>query len=82
MFTVTSREFNQDLGEAKKASEKEPVFITNRGQASHVLMSYDHYKSILGKKKTIGELLSMPGAEDTDLPLARDDKFSRDVDFS
>lgn len=82
MITVTSREFNQDRGAVKKASEKEPVFITNRGRTSHVLLSYKQYQELAGSKKSVAELLAMPSSENIDLPLDRDSNFSREVDFS
>ena len=37
--TLTSREFNQDHGRAKKAAQKGPVFITDRGTPAFVLLS-------------------------------------------
>ncbi|EFI33158.1 hypothetical protein Dthio_PD0481 [Desulfonatronospira thiodismutans ASO3-1] len=37
--TMTSREFNQYAGQAKKAAEAGPVFITDRGKPCHVLLS-------------------------------------------
>ena len=39
--TLTSREFNQDTARAKKAAEKGPVFITDHGQPTHVLLGID-----------------------------------------
>lgn len=44
--TFTSREFNQDAGRAKKAAEKGPVFITDRGRPAHVLLSIDEYRRL------------------------------------
>lgn len=64
MSTLTSREFNQDTGRAKREALKGPVYITDRGKPSHVLLSYEEYQSITGRKASIGELLSMDGAED------------------
>lgn len=43
MQSITSREFNQDVGKAKRAAEKEPVFITDRGTPAHVLLTVDQY---------------------------------------
>lgn len=43
---MTSREFNQDLGRAKRESLNEPVIITDRGVPKHVLMSYEDYQAI------------------------------------
>ena len=64
MSTLTSREFNQNTGRAKKEALSGPVYITDRGKPSHVLLSYEEYKAMTEKKATIGELLSMDGVED------------------
>lgn len=37
--TLSSREVNQDLGRAKRASQSGPVIITDRGRPAHVLLS-------------------------------------------
>lgn len=37
--TFTSREFNQDVSAATKASQDEPVVITDRSRPTHVLLS-------------------------------------------
>lgn len=66
MSTLTSREFNQDTGRAKKQALDGPVYITDRGKPSHVLMSYEEYKSITEKSASIGDLLSMDGIEDVE----------------
>lgn len=44
--TITSRQFNQDTARAKRAAQKGPVFITTRGQPSHVLMSIDEFRRL------------------------------------
>ncbi|WP_419657253.1 prevent-host-death family protein [Desulfosarcina variabilis str. Montpellier] len=54
--TITSRHFNQDVGYAKRAAEKGPVFITDRGRPSHVLLSFEQYMKILGQNPDILEL--------------------------
>ena len=46
--TVSSREFNQDTSRAKKAAKLGPVFITDRGQPAHVLLSIDEYRKLTG----------------------------------
>ena len=61
--TISSREFNQDTGRAKKAAEKDVVFITDRGQPSHVLMSIDRYRTLVNNSSIV-DLLGMPGIED------------------
>ncbi len=70
MQAITAREFNQDTAGAKRDAQVEPVFILDRGQPSHVLMSIAHYKAMLGSHANIAELLGMSGIEDVhfDLP--------------
>ena len=80
--TLSSREFNQAASEAKKAANKGPVFITDRGRPAHVLMSMELYQRLTGSGQKIADLLAMPGIEEMELeiPLLRD--FARPADFS
>lgn len=80
--TLSSREFNQAASEAKKAANKGPVFITDRGRPAHVLMSMELYQRLTGSSHKIADLLAMPGIEDVELeiPLLRD--LARPADFS
>lgn len=80
--TFSSREFNQDTGRAKKAALKDVVFITDRGQPSHVLMSITKYKSLLSSNPSIIDLLGMPGIEDVDFDPPRLKGLSRPADFN
>ncbi len=59
---LTSREFNQHTSEAKKAAERGPVFITDRGQPAHALLSMKDYLKLTGKQPSLVELLAMPGS--------------------
>ena len=71
MTTMTSREFNQDTGRAKREAANAPVIITDRGQPSHVLMSYEAYQRLHGSEKSIWEALAcdIPGLEDIELDI-------------
>lgn len=62
--TLSSREFNQDLGHAKKAAHNGPVFITDRGKPAHVLLSFEEYQKITRQRRNIADALAMPGIED------------------
>ena len=62
--TLSSREFNQDTGRAKKATETGPVVITDRGKPAHVLMTFSDYQRVLVKRKNILDLVGMKGAGD------------------
>ncbi|HXO35046.1 MAG TPA: type II toxin-antitoxin system Phd/YefM family antitoxin [Candidatus Acidoferrales bacterium] len=59
---LSSREFNQDTSRAKRAAKRGPVFITDRGRPSHVLLTVADYQRITGGQKSIAELLAMPEA--------------------
>lgn len=58
--TITSREFNQNSGPAKKAARHGPVFITDRGRPAHVLLSIEEYRHLTGQTKSMVDLLAMP----------------------
>jgi prevent-host-death family protein len=62
--TFSSREFNQDVSKVKRAAAHGPVFITDRGQPSHVLLTIEEYQKITDKKASIVELLAMPERDD------------------
>lgn len=65
---LTSREFNQDTAGAKIAAEKGPVFITNRGKRTHVLLRIEDYERHQGRpEQTLAEALAMPGYDGPDL---------------
>ena len=64
--TVSSREFNQDVSKAKRATANGPVFITDRGQPAHVLLSVEDYQKIVGEEQSIVTSLSMPEASAID----------------
>ncbi len=61
--TVTSREFNQDTGRAKKAASKGPVFITDRGEPAHVLLTIEEYRKLTGKPMSLADALAQPGPD-------------------
>jgi prevent-host-death family protein len=81
--TLSSREFNQDTGRAKKAALRGPVFITDRGKPSYVLMTVEEYGKISGAQNNIADLLYMPGAENIELPIPKHtNDVLRPADFS
>jgi hypothetical protein len=45
---LSSREFNQDVGRAKRAAEAGPVIITDRGRPAYVLLRHDAYRKLVG----------------------------------
>jgi prevent-host-death family protein len=59
MKTLSSREFNQDVSQAKRAARVEPVFITDRGRPTHVLMSFETFRQLTGQVENVVDLLAM-----------------------
>ena len=80
--TISSREFNQDAGGAKKAAEKGPVIITDRGRPAHVLLSFEDYQKLLGAGPSLLEALAQKEDGDFDFdPPRMGDDISRPVDI-
>ncbi|CAM3183130.1 MULTISPECIES: type II toxin-antitoxin system prevent-host-death family antitoxin [Methylobacterium] len=81
--TLTSREFNQDTGRAKKAAAEGPVFISDRGKPAHVLLSIADYRRLTGQEPSIVEALGWPaGVEDVEIEFPRSGDRPRAADFS
>ncbi len=64
--TLSSREFNQDTSRAKKAARHGPVFVTDRGRPSHVLLTIEEYRRLTGSGASLVDLLAMPDAQAVD----------------
>lgn len=60
MKIVTAREFNQDISKAKRFAASGPVFVTDRGRPTHVLLSIAAYRQLSGERQTILDLISAP----------------------
>jgi prevent-host-death family protein len=60
MRVITSRDFNQDVSQAKRSARIAPVFITDRGKPTHVLMSIEDWRRMGGEKENVIDLLAMP----------------------
>ena len=73
--TFSAREFNQDTGRAREAATTGPVFITDRGEPAHVLLSIEEYRRITEGSDNVVDQLGLPvGVEEVeiDFPPARD----------
>jgi hypothetical protein len=71
-----------DTSGAKKAAEKGPVIITDRGRPAHVLLTFEDYKKVTGSRVKIADLLAMPGVEEIQIELPRLRDLPRPVDLS
>ena len=65
------REYNHDTINAKRAAKRGPVFITDRGPPSHVLLTAEEYQRITGNQKSIADLLAMPEAAEIEFEPPR-----------
>ena len=69
MKIVTARDFNQDISKAKRFAAAEPVFVTDRGRPTHVLLSIAAYRQLSGERQSILDLVGAPtGSEPLTLP--------------
>jgi prevent-host-death family protein len=79
---ISSREFRQNTGRAKRAAKRGPVFITHRGRPSHVLLTAEEYQKLAKRQKSIADLLAMPKAAEIDFEPPRMDKLHKVPDLS
>jgi prevent-host-death family protein len=80
--TISSREFNQDAGGAKRAAEKGPVIITDRGRPSHVLLSFEDYRKLTGGGPSLLDVVAQDEDDDIDFdPPRMGDQIFKPVDF-
>jgi prevent-host-death family protein len=80
--TLSSRELNHDVSRAKKAAQDGPVVITDRGKPSHVLMTYDEFQRLTGKRRSLVEALAMPGLSGIGFDPPRARITPRGIDLS
>ena len=69
--TLSSRELNQDVTRAKKATQSGPVFITDRGKPAHVLLSFEDYQRLTQQRRNIADVLAMPGVAEIEFDPPR-----------
>ena len=79
--TFSSREFNQDVSRAKRAANRGPVFITDRGETAHVLLSIEAYRKLTGGQMSLREALAQPDAAEIDFEPPRIDGLVRSIDL-
>jgi prevent-host-death family protein len=63
IVTVTSQAFKEDTSTAKKAAQRGPVFITDHGQPTHVLMMIDEYRRLSGADLSLAEAVAHEGTD-------------------
>lgn len=78
---MSSREFNQDTSGAKKAAERGPVYITDRGRPAHVLLTFDAYEELIGPHRTLDLLAEPAGVADIELGSPKSSDAARPAAF-
>jgi prevent-host-death family protein len=80
--TISSRDFNQNSGRAKKAAKTGPVFITERGEPAYVFMTIEQYNALTGPEPSVADMLAQKDGEDFDFePPRLEGPFWRPVDL-
>jgi prevent-host-death family protein len=79
--TLTSREFNQDSGKAKKAAKNGPVFITERGEPAYVIMTAEDYWRMNGPGIRLGDALGHPASAHLEFEPPRSREISTPFEF-
>jgi len=70
--TISSREFNHDIGSAKRAAETGPVIVTDRGEPAFVLLRYADYRRLADQgEASILDLLDHPDSAAIDFEPPR-----------
>ena len=81
--TYSSREFNQNSSGAKQSALNGPVFITDRGKPSFVLLSIEDYRKLTHESTSIVDLLATSEVDEIDFdPPKLSGKLYRPADLS
>ncbi|MGU3495409.1 type II toxin-antitoxin system prevent-host-death family antitoxin [Xanthobacteraceae bacterium A53D] len=60
--TLTRRQINGDIARAKRAAQDGPVFITEHGRPSHVLITYESWQTLTREQPTLLDLIGNDAA--------------------
>lgn len=77
----TARRFNQDTAGAKRAAEDGPVYVTDRGRPSHVLLTFGEYARLTGGGDLVARIGADAAAGDIEFDVTRDDEHVRPVEL-
>lgn len=80
--TLTSRQFNQDAGGAKRAARRGPVFITDRGKPAHVLLTIEDYWRLADGGISLAKAIAQSGHNDFEFEPPRICGLTRPSDLS
>jgi prevent-host-death family protein len=69
--TLSSRAFDQNPSNAKRAARKGPVIITDRGRPAYVVLTIETYQKLTNQTASILDLLAMPGEAEIEFEAPR-----------
>lgn len=71
VHTFSSRDFTRDVGAAKRAAAKGPVFITDRGRPAFALLRIEDYYQLAGQHETslLDAMDAIPGGPDIEFEV-------------
>jgi prevent-host-death family protein len=75
---MSARDFNRDVSAAKRAADRSPVVITDRGRPAYVLLSASDYSALTDKRSIVDWLQS---DTDIDFEPPRLDSLPRAADL-
>jgi len=79
--SITSRQFNHDVGAAKRAAQTEPVVITDRGEPAYVLMTFEEYRRLRPTQRSLYDVLRFDGDVDIEWEPGRLNFVAKVPDF-
>ena len=81
--TYSSREFTRDVSAAKRAAERSPVIITDRGKPSYALLNIRDYYQLCGRQDVslLTCMDAIQGSEGLQFEPARVDIHTPPVDL-
>lgn len=80
--SLSSQEFAQAALKALRDTDNGPVFITDSGAPTHVLLSFRSYEDLRAQRGSIAVSLAMPGVEDIEFDAERYHIQLRKADLS
>lgn len=81
MTTMSARDFNRDASAAKRAATDNPVVITDRGEPTHVLLSYRHYLQLMDRRSMVERLRMAEDLGEIDFEPARLSDLARGAEL-
>jgi len=81
MSVITATEFNQRPSEIKAMCEQEPVFITDRGHTTAVVLSISEYERLRGGQPVLSLGAALAADDDIELITIRDRSVGRVPDL-